>query len=385
MRVAVSGFLESIPDSRDSHRRGWMELCAHALRNINPESEVEVLCGPEAHHRWKEFDKVYFHHGLYWYGQDFALNLFGGMTREKADEYLEKFTALREYARDHDVSRLVIRGSGSSLEYRWPVEMMDSIQNRLKSKGLQAHALYCLVETMKSQESTFWQGTDIWMSLASGSSGITMGDSHCGASWLPGHTLFRNDRETLHGALKRGLASKIRKRFGDSVVPHISELTLHYGNIDLRHHLCRQPDVKEACRILAREYVDQVVSTCKDLGVGEVTLVDPYPIENESRRILKSVYYKDRPFWGSWTERTDARRWLIDFITEYSVPHGFIGQHRWPLEFYNSIGELRFDVMERPQSIHLSPRYYRWNLFQNKLNDYSDLKEPSRISGFFEA
>jgi len=40
----------------------------------------------------------------------------------------------------------------------------------------------------------------------------------------------------------------------------------------------------------------------------------------------------------------------------------------WPSNFLNSKGELDFEYMERPKSIHLSPQSYRWNLETDKFN-----------------
>ena len=39
----------------------------------------------------------------------------------------------------------------------------------------------------------------------------------------------------------------------------------------------------------------------------------------------------------------------------------------WPEEFVNELGQLIFEVMERPQSVHLSPMSYKWDLDNNEV------------------
>ena len=72
------------------------------------------------------------------------------------------------------------------------------------------------------------------------------------------------------------------------------------------------------------------------------------PIENESRKIPQSGYYKKEPFHGSWQERTDARNQFNDYIEKQ------YGIKRWTKHLYNQEGELDFKYMEKPQSIQLN-------------------------------
>ena len=90
------------------------------------------------------------------------------------------------------------------------------------------------------------------------------------------------------------------------------------------------------------------------------------PIENESRKIPQSGYYKGQPFYGSWSERNDFRNQFNDYIEK---EYGII---RWTQHLYNELGELDFKYMEKPQSIHLSREFYPyWNGMEtNSLEEF---------------
>jgi hypothetical protein len=42
--------------------------------------------------------------------------------------------------------------------------------------------------------------------------------------------------------------------------------------------------------------------------------------------------------------------------------------YKHPDVYTNSDGELTFDVMEQPKSVHISREYYRWDLIKNVPN-----------------
>jgi hypothetical protein len=92
-----------------------------------------------------------------------------------------------------------------------------------------------------------------------------------------------------------------------------------------------------------------------------VTLTSLLPIENESRKLPKTGYFRGKPFSGSWAERSAAVEIFNNILesTNFQV-------YKHPKAFYNEKNELTFDVMERPQSVHISPMHYRWNLDENK-------------------
>ena len=169
---------------------------------------------------------------------------------------------------------------------------------------------------------------------------LVVGDSHSICMYRPGWTVNSVPFKTLNGALKQGLSSFIDIE--------VDEVEFYFGNIDIRHHVIRLGQDPEQ---LAKRYIEEVKKLSLPAKIYELL-----PIENESRKIPQSGYYKGKPFYGTWQERTDARNRFNDYIDKH---YGIV---RWTDHLYNKEGELSFDVMEKPQSIHLSREFYPyWN------------------------
>jgi hypothetical protein len=126
----------------------------------------------------------------------------------------------------------------------------------------------------------------------------------------------------------------------------------YFGNIDIRHHLCRQSDPAEATRDLVQRYVEDV----KKLDFQSVKIWEPLPIENESRKLPKTGYYKGTPFYGTWTQRNEIRKIFIAELEKYSTER--VSIFKWTDHLLNAAGELDFEHMEKPQSVHLSRAAY---------------------------
>ena len=185
---------------------------------------------------------------------------------------------------------------------------------------------------------------------------LVVGDSHSICMYRPGWTVNSVPFKTLNGALNEGLKSFINIETEGSV-------EFYFGNIDIRHHVCRleggwEKNVKD----LAERYVEEV----KNLSVpGHI--YELLPIENESRKIPKSGFYNGKPFSGTWEERNSARKLFNEIIHDSGL--GI----QWTKYLLNKKGELDFDYMEKPQSIHLSREYYPyWNGMEatNTLEDF---------------
>jgi hypothetical protein len=180
---------------------------------------------------------------------------------------------------------------------------------------------------------------------------LVVGDSHSLSLYTKGSRIHRNDGLTLHGALKKGLANLVE----EAACPGLSTITLYFGNIDIRHHLLRHgPD---AARDLLSEYRRQVKGLVKSYPKQLIEVAEPLPIENESRKLPKTGWYKGTPFFGSWAERANLRNWWCDQLNKW--PTDGIKIYRHPKHFINKEGELDFEVMEKPQSVHIRPSEYR--------------------------
>ena len=185
---------------------------------------------------------------------------------------------------------------------------------------------------------------------------LVVGDSHSICMYRPGWTVNSVPFKTLNGALNEGLKSFINIETEGSV-------EFYFGNIDIRHHVCRleggwEKNVKD----LAERYVEEV----KNLSVPG-RIYELLPIENESRKIPKSGFYNGKPFSGTWEERNSARKLFNEIIHDSGL--GI----QWTKYLLNKKGELDFDYMEKPQSIHLSREYYPyWNGMEatNTLEDF---------------
>ena len=105
----------------------------------------------------------------------------------------------------------------------------------------------------------------------------------------------------------------------------------------------------------------------KKLNIKNVEIVHSLPIENISRKLPKTGYYKKTPYFGTWEERTKLSNTFNRTIDKICIENDW-KVFRWPETFLNDSGELDFEYMERPKSVHLSPMSYRWDLFNNLPN-----------------
>jgi len=167
---------------------------------------------------------------------------------------------------------------------------------------------------------------------------IVIGDSHSICMYRPGWTVNSVPFKTLHGALNEGF---------HNFIPHdFTELECYFGNIDIRHHVIR---LNQKVEDLADRYIEEAFKY-------KAKIYELLPIEDVSRRIPQSGFYKGQPFYGSWKERTDWRNQFNDYIEK---EYGII---RWTNHLKNKEGKLDFKYMEKPQSIHLSREFYpHWN------------------------
>ncbi|CAB4142555.1 hypothetical protein UFOVP1414_48 [uncultured Caudovirales phage] len=177
---------------------------------------------------------------------------------------------------------------------------------------------------------------------------LVVGDSHALSLYTKGSRIFRNDGLTLHGALKIGLSNLIKEAW----CPTIESIVFYFGNIDIRHHVLRHD--QNSGRELLKEYRSQLKGLVN--RKQRITVAEPLPIENESRKLPKTGWYKGEPFFGSWANRSNLRDWWAGELDKW--PTDGISVYRHPLHFWNREGELDFDVMEKPQSVHIRPSEY---------------------------
>ena len=166
-----------------------------------------------------------------------------------------------------------------------------------------------------------------------------IGDSHALSVWKPGHTLDFTAGRTLHGFLKRESVEQINNRF--------DEVTLYFGNIDLRFHLMRQENPQKATADLFNRYVEFAKQLKK------ATLVELLPVEHESRKIPGTGLYKKQPFFGTRAERMQVRE-----IANEIINNSGLDVIQWPSEWIDEDGTKMLDILEMKQSVHLRPKNY---------------------------
>jgi hypothetical protein len=166
-----------------------------------------------------------------------------------------------------------------------------------------------------------------------------IGDSHALSVWKPQHTLDFTAGRTLHGFLKRESVEHINNRF--------DEVTLYFGNIDLRFHLMRQENPQQATADLFNRYV----KFARELN--KATLVELLPVEHESRKIPGTGLYKKQPFFGTREERMQVRE-----IANEIINNSGLDVIQWPSEWIDADGTKMLDILEMKQSVHLRPKHY---------------------------
>jgi hypothetical protein len=115
------------------------------------------------------------------------------------------------------------------------------------------------------------------------------------------------------------------------------------------------------------------------LNAEHVELVTVLPIEDESRRLPKTGYYKDTPFYGTRAERQGFVRTWNDELRRIVDRHPTWSLFEWPKRWYEMDGVEFFQYMERPASVHLARKYYRWDLVNDRPNPNLEPKATSLL------
>jgi len=228
-------------------------------------------------------------------------------------------------------------------------------------------------------------GTPSYFQKDYSSNKLTFGDSHTISAWLEGSKCSRNDGLTLNGALNKGFDSFIEPM----EMEDLHHLRLYMGNIDLRHHLLRLfPDVSQAiheARHLANRYVAEALRMRNLYEISKLEIVELLPVEHEARRLPKTGFYKGQPYYGSAMDRMAVRDAFNTEIRTLQESYGGFDIVEWPSEYQHCTefsvepsdvsgtfkewdnpitfkpGMLRFRVMEKPHSVHISPSFYLWS------------------------
>jgi hypothetical protein len=295
-------------------------------------------------------DELWLYHGMEWNEKAKVLGLTGGLSAEVIKSF-EHFLSFNGVVRSMDVE---MPDFGQLIKARadWSKFTSEEFLDRLSSRCLELRWAFPVVRDPRG-------------------STLVIGDSHAISVAHPGAMCARMDFKTLNGALTENLQKTIQSFIqGQGTSP--KTIVSYFGNIDVRHHLCRMyPTINyrhHQVDVMVQRYMDQL-SLVRDstLGISGITVVAPLPIENESRVLPKTGYYKDKPFWGTWAERNETRSYMTSKMLELAETYG-IDVYLHPINYLNAQQELSFDVMEKPRSVHLSREFYAFDLENGMVN-----------------
>ena len=277
-----------------------------------------------------EYDEMYVYHGNDWSG---SMNVFGGVQGFPYAFNTRNFSQFK--------------GKVYSLAIPFPPyhEMIKDRIDKAKEKGTQIQQEWLDVDLDNLKR--MYESAEV-IKYPNITKKLVIGDSHSICMYRPGWTVNSTPFKTLNGALKNITS------FIEEVGPmeNFTHLECYFGNIDIRHHLCRIPgDYIENTKDLARRYVEAIEA----LPIKNVAIYELLPIEDESRKLPQSGYYKKKPFWGSWEERNICR---LVFREELEKAANRAKIIHWVDYLMNKQGQLDFAHMEKPQSIHLSRGSY---------------------------
>ena len=339
MRAVITSPIQGLSKSIHSHRSAKAFIYRDLIGRNNG-SQIEAIVDVKGDLDLTSFDIVAVYHGDY----SGSLNLFGG---------LDNFDSRAIVSLSRCKPERII-----SLEMPMP-DYCDQLLKRAKND--RNHEKIKDIDFDNWGKILNWDPEFIpspWTKYSKEK--IVIGDSHSISLYRPGWGVWQIPFRTLYGSLKgddSDIYSLARRYLNAGSASHLEEIEFYFGNIDIRHHLCRQKDPNSATVELAERYIDRASQISKELDC-RVTLVAALPIENESRVVPKSGHYKGVPFFGSWLERNSIKT-LFNSTLEAgcSVKEGLTYSYPWG-KISNQKGELSFGAMEKPRSVHLSRASY---------------------------
>ena len=303
MLVGLVSIMGNVGSTLNSQGGGYGLIQTKMLFDEHPHDTVDVNPPPST---WGNYDLLYICEGVNFVAGSF--NVPGGPQ----PLHTEKMKAIAEFKGE-------LRYSNSLFDF-------NKFNQRLKVEG-----------TFPEVNRVPYYNTFLAHGLESRKAVI--GDSHALSVWKPGYSLDFTAGRTLHGFLRRESAEEINSRF--------DEVTLYFGNIDLRFHLMRQENPQQATADLFNRYVEFAKQLKK------ATLVELLPVEHESRKIPGTGLYKKQPFFGTRSERMQLRE-----IANEIINNSGLEVIQWPTEWIDEDGTKMLDILEMKQSVHLRPKYY---------------------------
>lgn len=329
IRIGIASLVGKLSSKLTSHKSGWAFHLANQLKHAGYQN-VQVLTDITPWDKTR-FDVILIEHGMEFKGN---FNIFGGANDDLYHQITRMFApGIKMYSLHHDMPCV-----GTLIEKRLKTgsDLFKTLEVQIKD----AKAICARIPRVDKITKT---------------NSLCFGDSHSFSQYTPNYMTDRHDGLTLFGTLRRGIRSYVPE--------NIEALRIYLGNIDIRHHLMRQDNPSKSLKTMMEEYEQQLI----DLEIDNIDVVQALPIENESRPLPKTGFYKDTPFFGTWAERTELVKEFNQLVEAMCDRNGW-KTWKHPEVFLNSFGELTFDVMEKPKSVHIAREYYRWDLVNDEPN-----------------
>lgn len=335
-KIGITHLLSNITTREGSHKGGWTRLLKCQLFNLGYEN-VTILDNKNS---LQEFDVIIFDLGAEFSG---ALNMFGGLD----EKVFKRLSEIKSF-------------NGSFYSWRNDLPDLSVLESR------RTNASTC--EAFKATEATFL--SDVSSKLSScktfmhayKTTKVLIGDSHTPSVWTPEFMIERRDGRTLKGMVDKGTIHKIVNTNFRFHGMDIDAVHIHCSSIDIRHHVFREQNPEQYIATLGSQLLDQLLNLHDPC---ELIVTHSMGIEDESRDLPKTGYFKGTPFMGTWEQRNLARNIFNAVMDELPKMDHETKVITFPEYFFDETGKLKFDVMEKPQSVHLSPEFYRWDLDKN--------------------
>ena len=368
MKCGIDLLQRRLTDDERSHVASWAMLRMNQLRNVGFDVDtIHDPVAPEAEYTgWEKYDTIFLYTDMAManFVKSNIVNVYDVGYDKSAHYFLwlvwEKHKHIKFISLDWPMLDLGRRGKYKSTR---PV-----CSDTWRNADWDAYQLKC-------DSITEWV-LDPGFNYAKGKvRHLTIGDSHAHSAYQAGSMVLRKDGRTMAGIVKKGLEKEMTDYGFDPA--DIDTVTSYYGSIDIRHHLCREPDPIAATKKLLADYE----SALKALN-RPIELVRPLPIEDESRIIPKMGWYKGQPFYGTQAQRKEVLACFTDCLRDMAVRNSWT-LFEWPKSWYEMDGvDFMTTYLERPRSVHLGWINYRWDLRNNVPNGAHLKTVPSTLLEF---
>lgn len=334
-KIGITSLISNITTREGSHKGGWSRLLKCQLNNLG-HNDVTILDNKNS---LSQFDVIIFDLGAEFSG---SLNMFGGLD----EKVFKRLNEIKDF-------------KGSLYSWRNELPSILTLNGRRTNEST-CEGFKQTPETFLNDVQSVLNTTQVF-NHAYRTDTLLIGDSHTPSVWTPAAMIERRDGRTLNGMIENYTVKKYLGLLKDAGC-EIKHVHIHCGSIDVRHHVCREKDPEQT----VAGYLINLVAQMYEIGYDErVTLNHTMGIEDESRELPKTGYFKGTPFYGNWELRNRCRLIFNEVVDDYTKGCPGWKSLGFPEYFFDDSGKLRFEVMEKPQSVHLSPEHYRWNLDAN--------------------